>query len=157
MTGIRNTSEIETFLYRHDVGRIGCHDHGQTYIVPVSYAYANGSVYGRTYPGKKLQMLRSHPDICFEVDAFQDAAPWKSVIAWGHFEELTEETERHEAISLLCGRNRSLYAGAAEKLWDEWPFRPQEEDEVAGVLFRIRLQTITGRYQASLPASPFIA
>ena len=39
MIGKLNNEEIEEFLKENVLGRIGCHDKGKTYVVPVSYVY----------------------------------------------------------------------------------------------------------------------
>ncbi len=51
-------------------------------------------VYGHTMEGMKINMMRKNPRVCFEVDVMQNMANWKSVIAWGEFEELSSEPGR---------------------------------------------------------------
>ena len=46
MIGEMDAAEVEAFLQAENVGRIGCHTEGVTYVVPVSYVYAEGCVYG---------------------------------------------------------------------------------------------------------------
>ena len=89
MMGELNDQEIDTVLRDAVLGRIGCHDAGQTYIVPVSFAYDGENVYGHSASGRKLQMMRENPSVCFEVEHVDDLGNWKTVIAWGTFEELT--------------------------------------------------------------------
>ncbi|MBC7442705.1 MAG: pyridoxamine 5'-phosphate oxidase family protein [Ramlibacter sp.] len=89
MLGKLNEPEIESVLREAIVGRIGCHTEGRTYIVPISYAYEDGAVYGHSASGSKVRMMRANPSVCFEVEQVDDLANWRSVIGWGTFEELT--------------------------------------------------------------------
>src|SRR6478609_3860260 len=95
---------IEEVLNKHFIGRIGCHTNDEVYVVPVSYAYDGQYVYVRSFEGKKMEIMRNNPKVCFEVDETQNMANWKSVIAWGEFEELTDKTERSKALKVLIDR-----------------------------------------------------
>jgi len=103
MLGTLTPTEIEAVLHRGIVGRIGCHADGRTYIVPITYAYDSGSIYAHSAEGLKLHMMRANPNVCFEIDQMDDLANWKSVIAWGRFEELHGSDADH-AMALLLAR-----------------------------------------------------
>jgi nitroimidazol reductase NimA-like FMN-containing flavoprotein (pyridoxamine 5'-phosphate oxidase superfamily) len=125
-------SEIDAFLHEELVGRIGCHAGGRTYVVPLIYAYDGQSVYAHSIEGRKLAMMRANPDVCFEVDRYEDGS-WRSVIAEGIFEEL-DGPAAERALALLAarfsGRGRARGNGSG---------RP------AGVSFRIVLLDVSGR------------
>jgi nitroimidazol reductase NimA-like FMN-containing flavoprotein (pyridoxamine 5'-phosphate oxidase superfamily) len=57
-------------------------------VVPVTYCYDGEAIYAHSRDGLKLQMMRRNPDVCIEVDRTTDLSNWRSVIAWGRFEEL---------------------------------------------------------------------
>jgi nitroimidazol reductase NimA-like FMN-containing flavoprotein (pyridoxamine 5'-phosphate oxidase superfamily) len=63
MLGVLDDEQIETVLRTCSVGRIGYRDHDQVAVVPFSYAYANGSVYGHCAEGRKLTTMRQDPDV----------------------------------------------------------------------------------------------
>ena len=71
-------AEIATLLEEELVGRIGCHADGLTYVVPVIYAYDSGSVYVLSTEGQKVEMMRSNPEVCFEVDRYEGPGRWRS-------------------------------------------------------------------------------
>src|SRR5436190_2876514 len=96
-------SEIEALLYKQCVGRIGCYD-DRVYVVPTSYAYDGKYIYCHTYEGKKMEIMRRNPDVCFQVDEMKDMANWNSVIAWGKFEEVKDQVQRSEALNILLKR-----------------------------------------------------
>ncbi len=88
MLGTLNSEQIEQILRSEVIGRIGCHANGKTYVVPITYAYDGERVICHTSQGMKIQMMRSNPEVCFEVEQVDNLANWRSVIAWGKYEEL---------------------------------------------------------------------
>ncbi len=88
MLGELDKNQIEDFLKSELIGRIGCYGDGKVYVVPVTYAYKDGYIYGHTKDGLKTHMMRNNPNVCFEIDWMKNIKNWKSVIAYGTFEEL---------------------------------------------------------------------
>ena len=127
--------EIDSFLHEQRIARLGCHADGLTYVVPVIYAYDGESVYSVTTEGQKVAMMRESPRVCVEVDEYDadGRGSWRSVIAYGGYEELDGE-DVQTALGLLRGR----FGRAATT---EAP-RPLGEGVVA---FRIRLDELAGR------------
>src|ERR1043165_4421981 len=84
-------NEIEEFLRGQRIARLGCHAGGETYVVPVIYAYGDGAVVTVTQEGRKVAMLRENPRVCVEVDEYDadGRGSWRSVIAYGAAGELT--------------------------------------------------------------------
>ncbi len=147
MFGELNQKEIEEVLHQQVIGRVGCHADNITYVVPISYAYDGQYIYGYTQEGMKIKMMRKNRSVCFEVDTMQNMAHWQSVISWGEFEELTNETERHNALLKLHERILPLVPSATTKLSPEWPFSPTDINAIKGVVFRFRLIKKTGRFE----------
>jgi Pyridoxamine 5'-phosphate oxidase len=77
MLGQLKHEEIEEFLRSSVVGRVGCQVDGRTYVVPLTYVYEDGAVFGRSANGLKLRMMRENPNVCFEVDRVEDLANWR--------------------------------------------------------------------------------
>src|SRR5688572_26367293 len=100
MLGELTKDEIEDILTTHAVGRIGCYAQGRVYVVPVTYFYDGNSIIGHTVEGMKVDFLRENPECCFEVDILKNLNSWKSVIAWGTFEEL-QGVQAEEAMQKL--------------------------------------------------------
>jgi nitroimidazol reductase NimA-like FMN-containing flavoprotein (pyridoxamine 5'-phosphate oxidase superfamily) len=143
--------EIEDLLRSQTTGRIGCHADGKTYVVPVTYVYESGSVYGHTARGLKVQMMRRNPEVCFEVDRIEDIGHWRSVIAQGRYEEL-QGGEALRAMDLLIQRLAPL--APEESSHPSYVLRtaqvePATADGRGVILFRIRLTEKTGRFERS--------
>lgn len=123
--------EIEAVLKRAIVGRIACGglDGERPYLVPIPFGYDGESVYSISGPGRKLDIMRARPEVAFEVDEVEAEDRWRSVIADGIFEEITEPEERCRAIEIVAPR-----AGAASVAPD-------------AIVYRIRLTRTSGRFE----------
>ena len=149
MFGKLTRKEMEEVLATEIVGRIGCHGNNRTYIVPISYTYDGECIFAHTEEGLKINIMRSNPDVCFEVDVLENMANWKSVIAWGTFEEIDNDYNRNLAIQKLSKRKFPTIASKTVKFSPQWPFPPNNPQEVKGIFFRIRLYEKSGRYEKS--------
>ncbi|PWK79094.1 hypothetical protein LX99_01550 [Mucilaginibacter oryzae] len=148
MLGKLTQPEIEALLSRQITGRLGCHAEGTTYVVPVNYVYKNGIIYAHSGPGKKIEMMRQNPEVCFEVDEIKSIFSWKSVIAWGRFEEITEIDEQQQAMQALIHRIMPLVEqptghpshGIIESEYDLG-------DKIDVIVYKIIIDKTTGRFE----------
>jgi nitroimidazol reductase NimA-like FMN-containing flavoprotein (pyridoxamine 5'-phosphate oxidase superfamily) len=133
MVGQLSSEETENLLRRHSVGRIGCYANDRPYVVPINFAYDGTAVYAASGPGRKIDAMRAHPRVSFEIDEIDGAGIWRSVIADGIYEELTCECARSDAMRRL---GQSGVGATPCGL------------EVSGniVVFRIHLLEKTGRF-----------
>ena len=136
MFGSLDNKQIEDVLMHQVLGRIGCCDNGVTYIVPISYAYDGTCVYGHTREGMKINIMRKNTAVCFEVEEMKDMANWKSVIAWGDYEELPEGDARVNAIQTLLSRQLPIISSITTHLGATWPFTSEGSTELDGIVFR---------------------
>ena len=128
--------EAVSLLSSAQLGRLGCVFNGEPYVVPVNYFFEDGSIYSHSLPGRKIDALRAHPRACLQVDSIQDDFHWRSVIAYGDFEEISSPGERKAILSKLLAR---------------FPLLTPVESTIAhdahapdSVVFRIRIDQITG-------------
>jgi nitroimidazol reductase NimA-like FMN-containing flavoprotein (pyridoxamine 5'-phosphate oxidase superfamily) len=147
MFGKLNVEESRSLLKRHILGRIGCHAEGKTYVVPISYAFDGEDIYCHSFEGMKLHVMRKNPKVCFQVDQMANMANWESVVAWGTFEEITDPVKRKQALNILLDRIIPVVSSATVRLSPDWPFPPKDAEKIEGVIFRIRLDEITGRFE----------
>jgi uncharacterized protein len=165
MWGDLDEGQIIDLLKSELIGRIGCFDGNKVYVVPVTYVYDNGYIYGHTKDGLKIRMMRKNPNVCFEVDWMKDMSNWKSVILYGTFEEL----EGHDAnngleilkksiMSNLDGRSLPTEEAASgqDYLGIEnfaflhsflSPFLHSKNNEIFDiVVYRIKVNEATGKF-----------
>jgi nitroimidazol reductase NimA-like FMN-containing flavoprotein (pyridoxamine 5'-phosphate oxidase superfamily) len=128
--------EIDTFLREQRVARLGCHADGETYVVPVIYAYDGSGLVAVTTEGRKTRMLRAEPRVCVEVDEYDTdgRGSWKCVIAQGLYEELD-----HSAVEPALALLRERFQQTAGR-----PAEPRKREPNA-VVFRIRFLETSGR------------
>jgi hypothetical protein len=96
--------EARSLLQAAKVGRLGCVDNGEPYIVPINYLFEDDSIYSHSLPGRKLEALRGHPRACLQVDEIEDDFNWRSVIAYGNFEEIRVASDRRSILNKLLLR-----------------------------------------------------
>lgn len=143
MLGTLNKRDIIDLLERQPIGRLGCHADDETYVVPVNYVYRNNAIYGQTGNGKKLEMMRKNPKVCFQVDEISDTFRWKSVVLWGTFQELTGQ-ERQQAMQGIIHRIMPLADSGARR-----PSHAIPDDQQNNiVVFKIVVTEGTGRFES---------
>ncbi len=99
-----NSEEIQLLFESARVGRLGCVVKGDPYVVPINYDFRDGAIYGHSLSGLKISALRENPRACVQVDQIETDLRWRSALAFGNFEELTDDAERKEALTLLMKR-----------------------------------------------------
>jgi hypothetical protein len=130
---LRDTDSL-AILREGSLGRLGCIADGAPYVVPVNYLFDGQDVYIHSLPGRKIDALRANPRVCLQVDEIEDAYHWRSVIAYGIYEEVSGEKTREEILVKLFGRLPNM--------------TPVESRLAKGlketIVFRIKVDEITG-------------
>lgn len=148
MLGELNEKQIESVLRHQIIGRLGCHYDDETYLVPLNYVYKDGYVYAHSGPGKKIDMMRKNPKVCFEVEELDSIFQWKCVIAWGTFEEITDEAEKQITRQLLTHRLMPFVSQPNDHPWHGITSAESDIDTaIEPIAYRIKLSKITGRFE----------
>ncbi|TYB72565.1 pyridoxamine 5'-phosphate oxidase family protein [Bizionia gelidisalsuginis] len=147
MLGELNSRQIEFVLHSLIIGRIGCHADGKTYVVPITYAYDGKYIYGHTTEGLKINMMRKNPMVCFQVDVMENMSNWRSVIAWGKYEELKTREERQEGVKILRDSVMPVMTGDTTIKNSMRDSHQKSNEAMVGVVYRIELKDKTGRYE----------
>lgn len=166
---IHTMSEEESFevLSGMRLARVACTRDNQPYVVPTFFAYYMSPsgfryLYVVTTLGQKIHWMRSNPLVCVECDEVTSYDQWVSVVAFGVYEELPDNSEfgreRHHAWELLqkdptWWMNESAAYLARDNPNPTQPFSP--------LYYRIRIDRITGRRAipkaasvVSIPSNP---
>ncbi len=147
MIGELNQTQINNILSSQVVGRLGCTDGKQPYIVPVTFTYDGDYIYGQTNEGTKLNMLRKNKNVCFEVEVMTDMRNWQSVIVLGKFEELKNKAAE-KAREILFGRVFTLMTSSTVHTHEhETTSEIDDSNRVKHVMYRIKIKKITGRFE----------
>ncbi len=133
--------ECHAILQRAETGRLGCSFENQPYIVPVSIACDDDSIYVFATFGQKIKWMRANPKVCLQVDEIKDHSRWSSVVAYGRYQELPEpqfKQQREHARKLLQQRHDWWLNAVAER-------RIATKDvSVEPMFFRIQIDSVTG-------------
>jgi len=140
MLGELSEQQIEDVLRTEVIARIGCLSDGRVYVVPVTYVYDGTYLYGHAMDGAKLRAMRANPQVCVEVEQVDDLSNWRSVIAWGTFEEC-DGADWDAGFAMLAERIMPLLT---------LPKNQPPPDLSAlrrGSVYRIRFAHKTGRFE----------
>jgi uncharacterized protein len=149
MIGKLTELEMIEVLKNNFLGRIGCTDGAKTYVVPINYIYYEGGVIGHSVVGMKIDMMRKNPEVCFEVDEMKSFTSWRSVIAWGKYEELKNEEERQTAMKLFVERLMHMKISETAILPElsERRVHPRSPGIIKPIVYKIVFTEKTGRYE----------
>ncbi len=141
-----NQEENIQFLKKKAIGRIGCTDGENVYVVPTNYRLEENSVICYSLEGLKIEMMRHHPTVCLEVDEIADSNDWTCVVVNGAFEEITDKAELDELrphyTEYFLRKRTSLAASDTITDKDVQEVQALISDQV---FYRIRFNKITGR------------
>lgn len=113
--------------------------------MPICYVYDRGCVYGHTVDGMKRHAMQTNPQVCFEVERVDDLTTWRSVIAWGSYEELTGDDRR-------AGDADARRPPDAHTVACDMPSTSEHTSAPHATVYRIRLVEKTGRFESRPPA-----
>lgn len=153
-SGNLSKDEIEELISNQYIARIGCYDNSKVYIVPVTYSYDSGSssLVGISGEGMKLDILRSNPRVCVEFKKIDDITNWKTVIAWGNFEEIQGADAKnlvHEfvrKVSALVNKGSFPHARFLKDV-------SASGSEPKFIVYKIHLKEKSGRFEKSIASN----
>lgn len=142
---IRDSEEIKQILSRASVCRIAMTEGVHPYIVPMNFAFENNDLYFHSATtGKKIDILKKNPQVCFEVDVPGDlvknavACLWgmkfKSVIGFGRAYFIESKNEKKQALDILMKK----YSGQ-----DSCSYSDEALDKV--LIIGIKIDNISGK------------
>jgi len=142
---IQDQAELEKILNRGAVVRIAMASSDEPYLVPMSYGYHNGYLYLHSATeGKKIDMIRNNPHICFEVsegielvsgeEACRFGTSYRSVIGMGKVEILQSSEEKRAGLQVLMSQHSNK---------DDWTFSDKAVEAVT--VWKIRIENMTGK------------
>lgn len=83
------------------VARLGCIVDGGPYVVPINCILEGNNLYSHSLRGLKISALRENRRACVQVDDIESDIAWRSAIAFGNFEEVTNPNERADILNKL--------------------------------------------------------
>jgi nitroimidazol reductase NimA-like FMN-containing flavoprotein (pyridoxamine 5'-phosphate oxidase superfamily) len=134
-------AECRTFLEHTNLARLACSHDDQPYVVPIYFDFDGKALYSYSTHGRKIEWMRSNPNVCVAVDNIVDQFNWTTVVVFGRYEELRETPEYEnlrERAAQLFRQRPEWWLPAAGRL------SSADRDQVP-VVFRIRITSVHGR------------
>ena len=103
--------ECRDMFVRLGFGRLACVSNNRPYIVPIYFSYDADCLYCFSTLGRKIEWMRENPLVCVEVDEIRAHDNWVSVVAFGHYVEISnarEDAKGREYVRSLL-QKRSLW------------------------------------------------
>jgi len=141
---IKARAEIDAILARAPVVRIAMVDAGEPYLVPMNFGYEANRIFCHSAgAGRKLEILRRNPHVCFEASVDEavvtgsvgctSSAKYRCVIGYGTVRFIDDPEEKTRALDVLM---RKFAPG---------PFS-YEEGQLAGTtVFAIEIESVSGK------------
>lgn len=141
---IKDQGELEDVIRRAEVCRLAMVDDGEPYIVPMNFGYRDGYLYFHcAREGRKLDILRNGPKVCFELEADvrlvkgETACKWstsyESIIGWGTATILLDEREVKEGLEVLMSH------------YTEGPYEFDPRSLSLTALIKVKVERMTGK------------
>jgi nitroimidazol reductase NimA-like FMN-containing flavoprotein (pyridoxamine 5'-phosphate oxidase superfamily) len=135
--------ECRAMLAETNLARLACAHNNQPYIIPIHVDLSDDFLYCYATLGQKIEWMRQNPLVCLEVEDLKTHGQWSSLVVFGHYEELPLAPE-YEEPRMVAER---LFA--RHPVWWEPASVPLvAHEQRARIVFRIRLDRITGRRSA---------
>ncbi|MGE4297889.1 MAG: pyridoxamine 5'-phosphate oxidase family protein [Desulfovibrionaceae bacterium] len=141
--------EMEAVLAKGHVLHLGMCAANEPYVVPMNYGWKDGSVYVHCAPkGRKMDMLRANPTVCFvvlgghavRIEASGKACAfgmrYESVMGVGKAEEVLDRHEKEAAFACIV------------RQCTDAPFHLSADGVDTTVVLRIRPVQLTGKRDA---------
>ena len=141
---IRDDAEIESILKEAIVCRLALCDGWRPYIVAMCFGYAGRSLYlHSTKEGKKIDIMKRNPEVCFEIDVGVDlirsdspckfGMKYKSVVGSGVAHMIDDMEKKSYALNCIMEK----YSGKT------YQFPPGELDKLA--VIEIQISELTAK------------
>lgn len=110
---INDFGYIETILKREKICRLALSSNDFPYLVPLSYGYADKTLYFHSAnEGKKIELLKANPNVCFEIESNigvvtdEIACKWgmqfETIIGNGTAEFIEEPKDKIAALNIIA-------------------------------------------------------
>ena len=141
---IADRSAIEEIISRSKVCKLALCDGRIPYIVPMCFGFKDNTLFFHSAPkGKKIDILKKNPNVCFEFDILTQviqsakACKWgmkyKSVIGFGTASFIAEDDLKRQAFDTIMNQ----YANSS--------FLYEEASLKSAIIIKVEIHSMTGK------------
>jgi len=145
---ITDPKEIADIIEQAEVCRVAMADNGMPYVVPMCFGFSDNALYLHSAgKGKKIDTLRKHNAVCFEMDVDTEVKPgdtackwgmgFRSVIGFGRAVFLEDPEAKRRALDIIMAHYASRY--------EFGKFTYSESALSATTVIRIDVESMTGK------------
>lgn len=146
---ITDKSILIEILSNSKTCRLGMIDNGLPYVLPFNFGFHENCMYIHSAPaGKKIDLLKENPLVCFEVEDVAEtvegdiACKWstlyRSVIGYGNVEIVTGFEEKKRGLEIIMTQHG--YKGNME-------FEHKEVEFI--VVLKLKIESMTGKQSSN--------
>ena len=125
ITGDEALAMIKSIVAKHDNGRLGLFDNKYPYVIPMNHSMVENQLYLHgAFQGKKMELMRKNPKVCYEIDAPLKQSPeglrtchleYESILFFGEIKEIIDEEERYEVLKKIQQQYGMPFKHGSEK------------------------------------------
>jgi nitroimidazol reductase NimA-like FMN-containing flavoprotein (pyridoxamine 5'-phosphate oxidase superfamily) len=141
---IEDRSEIESIINKSLVCRLAMADENGPYIVPLCFGYKDNTLYFHSaVRGKKIDILRNNPRVCFEFDSDSEIQSgetackfgmrYRSVIGFGTAVIIDNPNDKRHALDVIMAN------------YTKGQFTYTDEGIRKTAVIRVDIDTLTGK------------
>ena len=143
---VADRDKIEAIINRCIVCRVAMVDNNSPYIVPLNFGFADNTLYFHSaLKGRKIDILKKNPEVCFEFDEDVELIPdkegkacgwgtqFKSVIGFGTASFVIMPGDKKKALNIIMGH----YTGKS--------FEFSDSDVAQMAIIQIDIREMTGK------------
>ncbi len=146
---ITDKSVLDEILTNSKICRLGMIDNRLPYVLPFNFGYHENCIYIHSAPeGKKIDILKKNPLVCFEVEQQADivedeiACKWstlyRSVVGYGNVQLVTEFEAKKRGLEIIMTQHG--YKGKME-------FETKEVEFI--VILKLQIESMTGKQSSN--------
>lgn len=144
---ITDRAMMDDIVRRAQVCRLGLVDGAVPYIVPLSFGYDGQALYFHAATeGRKLDLIRRHPRVCFEVDILEGLTEAAEACHWGVSYQSVMGTGTAHIVEDAEGKRRALEALMAHYSPGRYTF--PDAALARTVAIRVTIESMTGKQSA---------
>ncbi|UCD90447.1 MAG: pyridoxamine 5'-phosphate oxidase family protein [Desulfobacterales bacterium] len=141
---ITDNKAIENIILRSTICKLAMCDRHQPYVVPLCFGFKENTLYFHSASkGKKIDVLKKNPNVCFEFDILTQVIPsakackwgmkYKSVIGYGKASFVTDDDLKRQAFDIIM------------KQYADGSFLYEDASLKATVIIKVEIESMSGK------------
>jgi nitroimidazol reductase NimA-like FMN-containing flavoprotein (pyridoxamine 5'-phosphate oxidase superfamily) len=142
---IFDESSLKAVIEKANVCRLGMVNGNKPYIVPLCFGYSGNVLFFHgALKGRKIDLLRKNPNVCFEFDLIaeplgsESACDWsmkyQSVVGFGKAVFIESLDEKRKALGIIMAQ------------YSDRPFQFPENMLKATAVIKVEIESMTGKH-----------